>query len=627
MNKKSHNSLNNIIQKDNLVVLGKYKDEFHFYLDYILKEQNKIDIKSNMIIFTSLENQNLEELLDKKTIAFINSDDKDYKNKKDSLTKYSKLEVKKFGLESLDNNAYILYKNYNDLGWDIIAKIEDKIVSYRFPFMAEELISISLGSLLCAYHLGIDIHIFADKFYKLKSFKNSGELYTIKLNSKKIYLYERCSKDNSESHEEFFKLVENMKPKKGTKLFLITSEKFLYTDTKKKEIDRQSLAKSIKDSNIDSFICIEKYYNSDTILHIQLRYLLDNVINKMNNNDIVILKGLSKDIFNFLMKNINRENIKIEKIENKNTMKNENEALKTLRTIKPSDIDDFKEAVNKAERKGWVYYFPMIYFFSLTNKREMLIEKKDDALNLFMFDQFNKSSKPRLQQYIPTLSSNLDEQQKALEKMYLFKGEKKAHIVRVDQDDVFKLKEYFNSMKFYYKRSEYMYDPSNYEDLSGKKFRNFRQNLNRMDKYDNISVVPYEMKYQEECLKLYDEWSVRQGVKYEDVTDEQYTKNTIKNFDLFSNEDLNGIVILKDETIISYVFGGEISDKVLCMYIAKSNLSYRGVQFFCAYSVFSNNKKYKLANNNEGLSKGLNEFKKQLVPVGKHKVYRARISV
>ena len=309
-----------------------------------------------------------------------------------------------------------------------------------------------------------------------------------------------------------------------------------------------------------------------------------------------------------------------------NRMDSKNDTLKNLRTIEPSDIEDFKTAINKYDKKGWIYYFPLIYFWSLSSTREILIQKKEDIINLYLLDKFKGDTIPRMQLYIPTLSSDIDEQQKAFESIYQYKGYKTANIVRVDKEDLEKLKILDTNIKFEYKRSEFIYDPVIYNNLEGKKFRNLRQQLTQMSKHENISTVPYEKKYKQQCIDLYSKWEDIQNDKYDDVTDKNYTEKTLEFYDLFSSKDLNGLVVLQNKKVISFAFVGMITNNTLCFYIGKSDNTFKGVQSYIRYTLMKNNQEFKVVNDGGGLTKGLDASKRMFRPILKHKIYRARIN-
>lgn len=556
--------------------------------------------------------------------------DKIYKEAK----KYNDIEILTYGSSS-KCNANVLYKKYSNFGWDVIAKIENKVVAYKVPFMEEYSVSNSLGVLLCAFHLGLDVHESANEYYNCRNFKSSGLMYGVELNDKNFYLYNQCNRGGIEGYESFFKTLSYLKPKRKGKKILITSEFVDYIDGEMDNIDEKLFQKLIKNSGITDLFSVEKFSEHINVLEdksiwknhsIDYNNIKDEIFNTIQDDDIVSVKGIFDCSLTSFMKDLNAiEDIKIKEVNFKNNMEDTNNSLRNLRTIEPSDVEDFKKYVQKEDKRGWVYFFPFIYFWSLSSSREILIDKKNNTLSLFLLDKFHKSSFPKFQQYIPTLPLLKDEQLKSIERIYKYKGRKTANIVWIDKEDVSRLKSIYKSFQFKYKTSEYLYNPKLYNDLGGKKFRNLRQQLTQMSKNENTQTVPYEKKYEKQCLELHDLWNKTQIKKYGSVSDEKYTRNCILNFDLFTPNELNGLVILQNNKVISFGFVGYINTNVLSFFIGKSDYSFNGVQSYLKYTLLKNNEDYLYANDGPSIAKGLDASKRMFRPVSKHKVYKGII--
>ena len=565
----------------------------------------------------------------------VNRDDVYYKDVKKELKKYKDIDIRTYGEES-SNNAYILYKKFREFGWDIIAKIENKVVSYRVPFHEEYAPSNSLGVLLCAHYLGADVHKGANRYYNAENFKSSGKLYKANYKNKSFYLYDQSNRGGIEGYKSFFKTLSYLKPNNEGRKFLVTSEFVDYKDGEIKLINQPHFQKLINDANVDILYSVEKFSEHINVLEdktiwknhsLDFNNIKDEIIDAIQEDDIVCVKGIFESNLPKFIEYIKKlDGIELQSLEQHNKMKNKNNALKNLRTIEPSDITEFKELVNAENKMGWVYYFPFLYFWSLSNSREILIENKDNkTINIFLLDKFNRSNYPIMQQYIPTLSSHVEEQENALQRIFTYRGRETADIVWVDQKDVSRLKAINNTIIFSYKTFEYLYSPKIYENLAGSKFRNLRQQLTQMSKNENIQTLAYEKKYEKECLELYDRWLETQEDKYKYVSDEKYTKECIKTFGIFDDKDLNGLVVLQNNKVVSFAFVGQVHDEMLSFFIGKSDLSVRGVQSYIRYTLLINNQKYNFANDSVGVSKGLDTSKRMFRPVAKHKVYKARL--
>lgn len=561
-------------------------------------------------------------------------DDKYYSKILKEAQNYKQAKILTYGSSS-ECNAYFLHKHFTNFGWDVVAKIENTVVAYRVPFFEEYAVSSSLGELLCAYHLGIDVHEAANKYYGCTNFKSSGILYNVEYKNKSFYLYDQSNRGGIEGYESFFKTLSYIELPKGGKKILVTSEFVDYEDGEMENIDIPYFQQLIDDSEVEELFSVEKFSEHINVLKdksiwknhsIDFNNIKDEIMSSVKDNDLVCVKGIfESELPEFIEYIKNLDGIKIQEFVSTNSMQEENFALKGLKTIEPSDIQEFQRAVDNEDKKGWVYYFPFLYFWSLSQYRELLIEKKEDAINLFLLDKFYRDTKPRIQLYIPTLTEDISQQEKAIKRIFKYKGYETANIVWVDREDVARLTSLNLPIKFNYKTFEYMYDPKKYNDLSGGKLRNLRLQINRMLKHKNISIVPYEAKYKEQCLQLHERWNQTQKEKYDSVSDEKYTRNCIEHFDKFNKEDLNGLIILQNDKVMSFGFVGKISSKLLSFFIGKSDHSLKSVQSYLKYKLMLENQEYELTNDGPGISEGLDSSKRMFRPVIKHKVYRARI--
>lgn len=564
----------------------------------------------------------------------IPHDDRYYAQIKKEAKRYKDINLLTFGSSSRCN-AHTLYKKFSNFGWDVIAKIENIVVAYRVPFFEEYAVASSLGELLAVYHLGLDVHKAADRYYSCSNFKSSGNFYEVNYQNKHFYLYDQTSRGGIEGYESLFKTFEYINPTKNGKKILVTSEFVDYEDGEMENIDIPHFQTLIEKSGFEAIYSVEKFSEHMHVISdksiwknhsIDYTNIQDEILNSIDNDDILVLKSIfESQLYKFFEQIQHLVGFEIQAVKHTNSLGDKNDALRGLRTINPSDIELFKRYVEKDNRMGWVHYFPFLYFWSLSSSREILMDKKEESISLFLLDKLNRSKYPRMQQYIPTLPLSYIPQKRAFNVIYKYKGYKAANIIWVDRADVVRLKEIEKQLKVTYKTSEYIYDPKIYDTLAGTKFRNIRQQLSQISKNENVLIVPYEKKYASDCLKLHEMWNTTQIDKYGKVEDEKYTKNSILHFDLFKEEDLNGLVVLQNNQVMSFGFVGKMSDRILNFFIGKSDYRLKGVQTYLKYSFLKQNRTYQFVNDGPGISRGLDNSKRMLRPVMKHKVYKARV--
>ncbi len=106
-------------------------------------------------------------------------DDSHYGILKKTLRKYNSFELTTFGRRG-SCNARLLYSEYDDHGWNVIARIEDIAVAYRVPFPQEYALNVSLGILLAVYHMGGDVRSAASIYFTCFDFTRSDVMDNVK---------------------------------------------------------------------------------------------------------------------------------------------------------------------------------------------------------------------------------------------------------------------------------------------------------------------------------------------------------------------------------------------------------------------------------------------------------------
>lgn len=255
-------------------------------------------------------------------------DDKYYEEILKEAKKYKHIEILTYGTNR-SCNAHVLYKKFSDFGWDVIAKIEDIVVAYRVPFFEEYAVSVSCGVLLCAYHLGLDVHLAADKYYKNENFKSSGLFYEVNYKGKKFYLYDQSNRGGVEGYESFFKTLSYIEPQNEGKKILLTSEFVDYKDGEMNFIDTKKFQKLIQNSGIKTLFSVEKFSEHINVLSnksiwknhsIDFGNIKDEILATIQNDDIFCVKGIFNSTLTEFMNDFkNLDGIEIKNIQYKNT--------------------------------------------------------------------------------------------------------------------------------------------------------------------------------------------------------------------------------------------------------------------------------------------------------------------
>lgn len=627
-----------------------------FFLEIPIAKKEKIQRRSRLInpdigVITFIGHEGIERfksieniIENKLSIAYgikkggkllLPHDDRYYDKIKKEALKYGHVDILTYG-SARRCNANLLYKEFENFGWNVIAKIEDKVVAYRVPFFEEYAVSASLGVLLCAYHLGLDIHDAADEYYSCENFKSSGLFYEVRYKDKNFYLYDQSNRGGIEGYESFFKTLSYIKPKDDGRKILVTSEFVDYKDGEMKFIDAKKFQRLIKSSGIELLFSVEKFSEHINVLKdksiwknhsIDFDNIKDEIIDSAKENDILCVKGIfESNLPNFIKYIKSLDGIEIKKFNSKNSMQKKNSSFRGLKTLHVDDLAIFKKQTQKADKSGWVYYFPFLYFWSLSNSRELLIGEQNNSVKLFLLRNLNKEIKPKFELFIPPLPFNESVLESALDTLYKYDKKYKAKILWVDRDDLKKIRSFskFDDILFKPREQEYIYDPKIYNNLSGNKFRHIRRGINKIKDLKNVEVIDYSDKYLEDCLKLLDIWKSEQSIKYRTLGDLTYTGLCLKNFHLFENKNLFGLIIKVNNEIKSFAFSGEMTKNIGNLFISKSDPNINGLNVYMQYLMLMKMQNLEFLNAASDMGyEGLRFNKQSFRPVKMLNMYKA----
>ncbi|DAB28310.1 MAG: hypothetical protein A2513_08820 [Sulfurimonas sp. RIFOXYD12_FULL_33_39] len=631
------------------------QDNELFLLELPVSKKEKIQRRSRLInpdigVITSIGHEGIERfksieaiIENKLSIAYgikkggkllLPHDDEHYLQIKKEAKKYRHVDILTYGTPRRCN-ANLLYKKFEDFGWNVIAKIEDRVVAYRVPFFEEYAVSTSLGVLLCAYHLGLDIHDAANEYYSCENFKSSGLFYKVNYKSKNFYLYDQSKRGGIEGYENFFKTFSYIEPKNNGRKILLTSEFVDYKDGEIAFIDTKKFQKLIKDSGIKTFYSVEKFSEHINVLSdksiwknhsIDFNNIKDEIIDSIKDDDILCVKGIFESILpKFILYIKNLDGIKLTKVKSKNSMQDENLSFRGLRALHVDDLATFKKYTHAADKASWIYYFPFLYFWSLSNSRELLIGEQNSSIKLFLLRTLNGEKKPDFEMFIPPLPFNETVLDNSLNALYRYNKKQKAKILWVDRDDLIKIKssKKFDDILFKLRDREYIYNPKIYNDLSGQKLRNIRRAVAKIDTLENVEILEYSNKDKKECLELLDEWSIRQSSKYNNL-DNRYTKMCLEYAHLFDKKDLLGLVFKIDSKIKSFHFAGEITKNIGSLFVIKSDHNINGLHIYMEYLMIIKMQNFNFLNAASDMGHtGLKHNKQILRPAKMLNMYKA----
>lgn len=567
----------------------------------------------------------------------IPKDDPYYKQLKRELEKYDHFDLLTFG-SSRTCNAQLLYKKYNNFGWDIIAKIEDIVLAYRVPFPEIHEPEASLAVLLSVYHLGGDVRTAAAKFYTCSNFKSSGKIYEVNYFDKHFYLYDQSYRGGLEGYQGFFKFLRDLKPLNGGKKVLLTSEFVDYEDGEMALIDNKLFQGLIAEAGIESLFTVEKFTEHINVLpdksiwknhSLDFNNIKEEVLESIDENDILCIKGIyESDLPKFIIWMEQLKGMEISELKSDDTTENLQKSLNDLRPISMHDKERFYEAVEQAEKSAWVSYFPFLLTWASSPNREVLLSEEHGSVSVYLLRNLRRDTLPTLELFMPPMPLSEAAMNSAVKRLYSYNGNENGQIMWLEEKEVNLIQEWPISKEIIFEdrnQDEFLYDPSIYEAMVGTKLRHLRQDLNLIKKNADISVVPYTGNYEEACLEVLNEWENTQGEKYSSLDDTTYTRHCLKMADKFEKTELFGLVIMINGKVKSFGFAGKITKNTGALFVGKSDHSIKGLHSYLRYEILKKMYNYKYANDSYGIGEGMSFSKRMFRPVKMLKQFKAYI--
>lgn len=165
--------------------------------------------------------------------------------------------------------------------------------------------------------------------------------------------------------------------------------------------------------------------------------------------------------------------------------------------------------------------------------------------------------------------------------------------------------------------TDYIYHRDSLATLAGKKLQSKRNHANRFEReYPHYEYRPLTPDLIPECWRLEEEWAARQGVSKArlDADDEQHSMRRV--FKHWDELGAMGGVILVDEKVVAFTFGGAINYDTFDVCCEKADTEYEG-----AYAIINREfvrripEQYMLINREEDLGlEGLRRAKLSYQP-------------
>jgi len=296
--------------------------------------------------------------------------------------------------------------------------------------------------------------------------------------------------------------------------------------------------------------------------------------------------------------------------------------------IETGDTSFLREIFSASNKSSWVYFPPFICTYSLPPARPVYaLEGKGFSV---IAQYISKRGEDRIDLIVPPLPLS-DCALEWLGKFVLYlsrcRQQRQLRILWVDDEDKNLLSEKFgNSVEFQIKDSEYLYDPSLNWHMKGRKFRDFRKRIHRVQRL-NPMFKEMDIGDTGSAYTLMRRWRKLQGRKNGFLLDWGYTRSALEKFHQFSKNDLSVWNIEIDGDLKAFAMAGPINKTTACFFIAKSDPRIIGLSEYLRWRVCGEMRSYDLLNDAGDLGiAGLQQHKMKLRPVGFNTVYKAVLS-
>ncbi|HEY7763865.1 MAG TPA: hypothetical protein VIB38_02650 [Aestuariivirgaceae bacterium] len=173
---------------------------------------------------------------------------------------------------------------------------------------------------------------------------------------------------------------------------------------------------------------------------------------------------------------------------------------------------------------------------------------------------------------------------------------------------------------------EYIYDGELLRDRAGPSFYRLRRNLSKTGRIEGLQILKYDKGHEEQCLQLLRSWRrFKENERSVRVTGRSYMRSCLLDALSFRSNLLIGEVILINDRLCGFAFGGQISRNYGSLFVALADHQVPGLGYLQRHHLMMTMQHLRYFNDSSDLGQsGLAEVKKSFNPVAMNAVYRAR---
>lgn len=296
-------------------------------------------------------------------------------------------------------------------------------------------------------------------------------------------------------------------------------------------------------------------------------------------------------------------------------------ALKGLSILKVSDYVRYRDALTAAMPMGWSYYFPSLLTQNRAGRSALLVGYDDNSVCTYQWRV--RKGKPRVDIHCAPMPMNVSVLQRCFERANTYNGNWSARVRRVDSRDA-EAVGLLPHVQLRERKSQYIFAPETYDELSGKKLYTVRRNVKRVEQLPDVQVRPFAPTDAEACHELLRSWRKVHRAAHGTAGGFGISKRAIDWVGQIPDNVLHGEVVFVDGQLSAFAFGGELRPGLACSFDRKCNNDVRGLSFFQLRSLLLRFREYEFVNDGSDTGRaGLRQLKDSFRPVAMHIEYSA----
>lgn len=293
-----------------------------------------------------------------------------------------------------------------------------------------------------------------------------------------------------------------------------------------------------------------------------------------------------------------------------------------LSKLTMADQEVFISAMAESKQKSWLYFFPFLHSFSLAPNHSLLWERANGSICVYMLRSINNI--PRLRLYLPPFPFSGTALKSAEDRQRSFNGDNRLEIVWAEQSLGPELMQRGYLLR--YRESEYIYDGDLVRASAGGDFERLRRYVNRARRTPGLIIRSYEEGDQAACLELLSRWRRLRAEQGIDIDGYGYTRRCVESALDFRNGLLRGEVIVVNEKLVAFSFGGPIRPDIESVFITVSDHEFPGMGYLQRHSFISNSPSTALFNDSSDADRsGLEQVKSSFRAIEMNHLYRASL--